>query len=47
MKDEHKRYTLRLPVSLFNLVKQDAQKLNIPLSSMFRIILSEYYKNKI
>ena len=34
MKDEHKRYTLRLPVSLFNLVKQDAQKLNIPQNQL-------------
>lgn len=43
-KNEIKTTTLRLPANLFEKLEKEAQSLNITITSMLKVILSERYK---
>jgi len=41
-----KTVNLRMPIALFNKIKEEAARKNISIASVIRIALSEYFEGK-
>lgn len=44
MSENYKRISVRVPLDLYLLVKEEASNLGIPVSSLFNVAMKEYLK---